>query len=118
MKMLHDMKLQDQWFQRLLDGTKNIELRLYDTKRKTIELGDIIRFTNGQGQTATFTVTALLRANTFAQLLEYIPTECVTGGCATRSEMLTIMETIYPVAQQKQHGVLGIALAPCSTSLR
>ena len=44
--MLHEMKLQDDPFKKISDGTKTIEMRLYDEKRKKVKVGDLIEFTN------------------------------------------------------------------------
>lgn len=38
------MNLQPKYFDFIKDGTKRIELRLYDEKRQSIQLGDIIEF--------------------------------------------------------------------------
>ena len=40
----HEMNLQPKYFDFMKDGTKRIELRLYDEKRSQIELGDVIEF--------------------------------------------------------------------------
>ena len=37
--MLHEMKLQDDPFKKISDGTKTIEMRLYDEKRKKSKSG-------------------------------------------------------------------------------
>ena len=44
--MLHQMRLQDAPFNSIKAGTKDIEMRLYDEKRRSIKPGDIIEFTN------------------------------------------------------------------------
>ena len=43
-KMLHKMKLQEDPFERIKNGTKTVEFRLYDEKRQTIQIGDEIEF--------------------------------------------------------------------------
>ena len=42
--MLHKMKLQENPFERIKNGTKTVEFRLYDEKRKQIKIGDKIEF--------------------------------------------------------------------------
>ena len=42
--MLHQMKLKESPFERIKNGTKTIEFRLYDEKRKQIKIGDKIEF--------------------------------------------------------------------------
>lgn len=42
--MEHILKLQPKYFNYINNGTKRIELRLYDEKRQKINIGDIIIF--------------------------------------------------------------------------
>lgn len=42
--MLHKMKLNESPFERIKNGTKTIEFRLYDEKRQQIKIGDQIEF--------------------------------------------------------------------------
>ena len=42
--MLHKMKLNESPFERIKNGTKTIEFRLYDEKRQKIKIGDKIEF--------------------------------------------------------------------------
>ena len=42
--MLHKMKLNEGPFERIKNGTKTIEFRLYDEKRRQIKIGDKIEF--------------------------------------------------------------------------
>lgn len=44
--MLHKMKLQEDPFIKIKEKTKTIEMRLYDEKRRKINIGDLIEFTN------------------------------------------------------------------------
>ena len=42
--MIHRMKLNESPFERIKNGTKTVEFRLYDEKRRTIQIGDEIEF--------------------------------------------------------------------------
>lgn len=44
--MMHKMKLQKEPFEKIKEKTKTIEMRLYDKKRRKINIGDFIEFTN------------------------------------------------------------------------
>ncbi len=44
--MIHKMKLQEDPFIKIKEKTKTIEMRLYDEKRRKINIGDLIEFTN------------------------------------------------------------------------
>ena len=44
--MNHEMNLHNEPFKKIMEGTKTIELRLYDVKRRALKVGDVIEFTN------------------------------------------------------------------------
>ena len=44
--MKHEMKLNNEPFIKIKNGTKTVELRLNDEKRKLLNVGDVICFTN------------------------------------------------------------------------
>lgn len=44
--MIHEMRLNNEPFNKIKEGTKTVELRLLDEKRKTLRVGDKIIFTN------------------------------------------------------------------------
>ena len=64
------MNLQPKYFDFIKDGTKRIELRLYDEKRQSIQLGDIIEFAKSDDEKFKAEVVGLLRYNSFADLFE------------------------------------------------
>ena len=43
--MLHKMKLKLSPFEKIENGSKMIELRLFDEKRQKVQVGDFIEFT-------------------------------------------------------------------------
>ena len=42
--MIHKMKLNESPFERIKNGTKTVEIRLYDEKRQQVKIGDKIEF--------------------------------------------------------------------------
>ena len=44
--MIHEMRLNNEPFNKIKEGTKTVELRLLDEKRKALRVGDKIIFTN------------------------------------------------------------------------
>ncbi len=68
--MVHEMLLAPKPFEMMKSGQKTIELRLYDEKRKHIQIGDHIRFycTENQTQTIEVQVLDLHIFDNFAQL--------------------------------------------------
>jgi ASC-1-like (ASCH) protein len=75
---IHSMKLQKEHFDHIAEGSKIIEMRLYDEKRRKIRLGDTIEFTCDQeeNQTVRTKVQGLYVYPGFDELVEdFTPTE-------------------------------------------
>ena len=108
--MLHNLNLQDKYFDFIKNGTKRIELRLYDEKRQKIGLGDTIEFANQQGETLQARVIGLLRYETFAQLFEDFDIAQLADESMTKAELMAALEEFYTPEKQAQYGVVGIRL--------
>ena len=61
---LHTMNLSEPWFSLVNDGTKTIEGRIYDDKRRTIQIGDTITFTNNGNSFSKVVVNLAIWDNT------------------------------------------------------
>lgn len=67
--MTHSMQLTPSPFQMIKEGTKTIELRLFDEKRRKIQIGDIIEFSNTEtGEKIGAKVSALYVFDSFELL--------------------------------------------------
>ena len=75
--MIHKMKLNENPFERIKNGTKTIEFRLYDEKRKKIKIGDKIEFSKLPDLQEKMLVDVLdiYRDKTFENLLKKIFTD-------------------------------------------
>ena len=112
--MTHTLNLNPSPFDMIKSGRKTIELRLYDERRQSIEVGDTLVFvhTEDTSLTLTATVTALHLFPDFAALyaalpLEkcgYLPEEIATASPAD-------MNVYYSAERQAQYGVVGIEIA-------
>ena len=108
--MEHEMKLQPEYYNFILNGTKRIEIRLFDEKRQKLRPGDEIRFHHAEtGETLTRYVVRLHRHPTFASLLEALPPEAFGRE---RDDPLTVAElyAYYTPEEEKKWGALGIEL--------
>lgn len=110
--MTHKMKLQPKYFNFILNGTKRIEIRLFDEKRKQIKIGDKIRFLKEPELTQSFDtkVIGLLRYNSFEELLKDFDISVLADKSMTKKELLNILEKFYPKETQEKNGVLGIRI--------
>ena len=110
--MEHILKLQPKYFDYINNGTKRIELRLFDEKRQKINLGDIIIFQKEPELDITMKVrvVGLLRYNTFEELFEDVGIEIMADKSMSKQELLNVLEEFYTPEKQKQYGVLGIRI--------
>ena len=108
---MHEMKLQDRYFNYILNGTKKIELRLNDEKRSLIKLNDIIKFKNEvTNETFEVKVVGLLRYNSFNDLFDDFDIEVLADKEMTKKELLDVLEQFYTKEKQEKYGVLGIKI--------
>ena len=107
----HRMKLAPVAFELIASGKKTCEARLYDGKRRQIDLGDTIIFSqvDTPSQTCEAKVVGLLRYETFGDMFAHVGAERF-GGTDPESIAETMLE-YYDQAQQDRYGVLGIELA-------
>ncbi len=112
--MTHEMNLRSRPFQSIAHGTKTIEMRLWDEKRRVIAKGDTLRFTNEEsGEHVVAEVLALHRFPDFEALYEaMIPRVGIVGlgyapGDTARPED---MLDYYPAEKIAQYGVVGIEI--------
>ena len=110
--MNHELKLQPEYYNFIKEGTKRIEIRLYDEKRQTIKIGDTITFLKEPEYNESFSVkvTGLLRYNTFDDLFKDFSIDMLADKSMTKDELKDVLEVFYTKEKQEQYGVLGIRL--------
>ena len=108
--MTHSMQLQPSPFEMIRDGTKTIELRLLDEKRKKIRIGDTIVFTNTESkETIEVRVLDLLVFDSFETLYSRLPLlECGYTKDDVGTASPDDMNAYYPEELQRKYGVVGI----------
>lgn len=111
-KMEHTMKLQDKYYYYMLNGTKRIEIRLYDEKRKKINLGDTIIFHKLSNLEETFKarVIGLIRYNCFDNLLKDFDISLLADKSISKEELINALESFYSKEEQDKYGLLGIRI--------
>ena len=110
--MKHILKLQPRYFDYIDKGTKRIELRLYDEKRRKIEIGDTIIFKKEPElkKKIEVKVLGLLRYNSFEQLFNDFKIEILADKGITKKQLLGDLEKFYTIDKQKEYGILGIRI--------
>ena len=109
---LHEIKIQPEYYNFILNGTKRIEIRLYDEKRKQIELGDTIKFLKMPylDEFINAKVTGLLRYNSFNDLFKDFDNAILADKSVSKDDLLNILEQFYTKEQEQQYGILGIRI--------
>ena len=107
---IHEMNLQPRFYDYIKNGTKRIELRLFDEKRQKIQLGDIIEFSASKNESLKTEVIGILRYKTFAELFEDFDISVLADDSMTKEELLEILSEFYTPERQKEFGVVGIRI--------
>ena len=110
--MEHEMKLQPEYYNFILNGTKRIEIRLFDEKRQQIKIGDTIKILKEPELNESFNakVIGLLRYNTFEDMFKDFDISVLSDSSMTKEELIDVLEQFYTKEKQKQYGVLGIRI--------
>lgn len=113
--MLHKMKLKEGPFERIKNGKKTIEFRLYDEKRRKVKIGDKIEFSKlpDLHEKILVDVLYIYRDETFENLFKKIYKDEEEIERKTK-----LMYQFYSKEQEKEYGVVGIKIALLSNSFR
>lgn len=112
--MEHMMKLNPSPFEMIKNGSKTIELRLYDEKRRALSVGDTITFVNTEDAKETLCVCVedLFVFESFDALYQNLPLlECGYTEGTVRTASPSDMESYYSKEKQAQYGVIGIKIS-------
>ena len=106
--MIHKMKLQESPFERIKNGTKTVEFRLYDEKRSKIKIGDQIEFSKlpDLQETILVDVLDLYREDTFENLFKKL-----FDDNEEIKRKTSAMYQYYSHDEEKQYGVVGIKIS-------
>lgn len=103
--MIYRMKLQNEPFKQIKKGTKEIEIRLNDEKRKMFKINDYIEFTNISTLEIMFVkITNLYHFESFEKLFNNFDNSIL--GCSSYEEMYKY----YSKEEENKYGILGIEI--------
>lgn len=106
------MKLQQKYYDFIKNGTKRIEIRLFDEKRQKIKIGDTIKFLKEDNQDESFEVKVigLLRYNSFEDMFKDFDISVLSDKSMTKDELISVLEKFYTKEKQEKYGVFGIRI--------
>lgn len=105
--MKHEFRLMPDSFEKIESGTKTVEARLHDAKRRTVGVGDTIVFRSHDGRALRATVTELVPRPTFRELFAAVTPEAI--GHASQEEWRELY-AYYAPDDESALGVLGIRI--------
>lgn len=112
--MEYTMRLSAKPFKKLAGGSKKVELRLYDEKRKQLRVGDTITFfsTNDPNSSIQTRITGLYLFDSFEELYKNIPIEDLGYDEEELPQASpNDMDAYYTPEEQAKYGVIAIRLS-------
>ena len=108
--MKHEMKLNNDPFMKIKNGTKTIELRLNDEKRQMLKTKDLIEFTNRETlEQLLVEIENLYHYPSFEELYKHFD-KVAMGYKEDEEADPKDMEEYYSKEEQEKYGVLGIGI--------
>lgn len=104
-----NMNLYNENFNYIKNGTKRIEIRLNDDKRKSICIGDYIEFEDlDTKEKLVVRVVALLNYETLDDLINDYKMELLLDKNTTKEKLVNMFNNIYSNEEQEKYKILGI----------
>ena len=110
--MKYIMKLNPKYFEYMKNGTKRIEIRLNDEKRKNIKIGDEIVFQKEPEleEEIITKVVKLIVKQTFKELIEQLDIREYSDKTESKEIFLKDLYRFYTKEQEEKFGVVGIKI--------
>lgn len=95
-----------------MHGTKRIELRLNDEKRKNMKIGDVLSFYKQPLLEESFKtrIVDLIYFDSFNDAISNLPFELIADKDDNKESLLKDLDIIYSKEKQEKCGVIGIKL--------
>lgn len=110
--MKYIMKLNPKYFEYMKNGTKRVEIRLNDEKRKDLKIGDEIIFQKEpelKEELYTQIVSLNIKRN-FKELIEELDVSEYSDKTESEGKFLNDLYKFYTKEQEEKYGVVGIQI--------
>ncbi len=110
--MEHELNLRPVYFDLINDGSKTIEVRLFDEKRKSYKHGDKLIFHNEKDKTQTCAceIIDLKNYDNFKQMASSLDSKCIGFEDQNFEQIINSYHTIYSEELEKKYGILAITI--------
>ena len=110
--MKYIMKLNSKYFNYMKNGTKRVEIRLYDEKRKNLKIGDEIVFQKEPelNEEISTIIEELIIKRDFKELIDNFDISEFSDKCESKDKFLKDLYHFYTKEQEEKYGVIGIRI--------
>ena len=106
--MIQQMHLDERYYVAIKAGTKTIEMRLNDEKRRQLKVGDILEFENRKdGEICKTIITNIYHFSNFEEIFNNFERRSL-GFSEYEDFTYKDMEKFYSIEEQKKYGVIAI----------
>ena len=97
-------------FNIVLDGNKDVEIRVNDEKRRKLNIGDTLIFLNRSNEQEQIkaTITNLVYFNSFLDVTNYYDMKRIYLEGTTKEEYINLMKQFYSDEEVSKYGVVAI----------
>ena len=108
--MEHILKLSPKYFEYMKNGTKTIEARLNDDKRKNIRIGDFIVLKKKPEliEEIHTEVVDIIHKDSFERLIDRLDISMYSDASETKENYLNDIFHFYTKEEEQKYGVVGI----------
>ena len=110
--MEYKMGLQEKYYNNMKYGSKKIEIRIYDDKRRKLNIGDTIYFMlePERNEKLETKIVGLTVYKDFNDALNNISIEDLSDKNDSKEEYLNDLNKFYSKEEQEEYGVLAIEI--------
>lgn len=110
--MEYKMGLQEKYFNYMYRGTKRVEIRLFDDKRKELKVGDKVVFLKEPDRVKQIETTIIKLTNykNFDDVFDEIPIELLASSDTDKEDYINDLELYYTKEEQEKNGVIAIEI--------
>lgn len=104
------LRLHPEVFDIVLQGDKNVEVRVNDEKRRKLSIGDTLVFLKRPEEIENIKakVTGLVYFNSFEELVDFYDMKRIYLEGTTREEYINLMKQFYSDEEVSKYGVVAI----------
>lgn len=108
--MIIQMTLATEYFEKISNEEKSIECRLYDNKRRQLNINDQIEFSDASNpeKKVSASIVGLYKFTSFYELLNQFP--IAKFGAENKEQFLSVLRNFYSNEDETRYGVVGIEI--------